>query len=390
MADHPRLHYEGQSLPPGVSGHAHPPPPAGLPPSVGPPLHLPPRPPPMQHGMVQPMYQFGSHQQQPGSHQAGQFTFQAPKEISAFRLPPPTGPSGHRRNQPGGDPKRAFRREGARQRAPYQRAPTSDRPLLRTRRGATPEQLAGMVAESGAEKRFHDLNDLSDSSDEAMDHSEDEVDAVSDGEQSDLPVTKKQKIDCQPPASSGGEPTRPKWSNPEPYTALPPPSQGQRKKKDVVKLIRKARVVSEKSSEKPNQVATNDDFISFDMDDDEPTSPAQLRAAERNAIVMDSLRMHGSRGTSQANGHQPPSDNLPTGMAQGDPVLVDMLSTDRKRKRPLELEDTVMLKQPKLRQTSKRFPSGTMMDEWRVEGRNVNPIPWQTSSHTFAERPGFR
>jgi non-canonical poly(A) RNA polymerase PAPD5/7 len=59
----------------------------------------------------------------------------------------------------------------------------------------------------------------------------------------------------------------PKWSNPDPYTALPPPDESQRKKKDVVKLIRKARVETNAGS--TAKVDPADDFISFDFGDEE-------------------------------------------------------------------------------------------------------------------------
>lgn len=59
----------------------------------------------------------------------------------------------------------------------------------------------------------------------------------------------------------------PKWSNPDPYTALPPPDESLRKKKDVVKLIRKARVETNPGSSV--KVDPADDFISFDFGDEE-------------------------------------------------------------------------------------------------------------------------
>jgi non-canonical poly(A) RNA polymerase PAPD5/7 len=62
----------------------------------------------------------------------------------------------------------------------------------------------------------------------------------------------------------------PKWSNPDPYTALPPPDESQRKKKDVVKLIRKARVETNAGS--TAKVDPADDFISFDFGDEEDDS----------------------------------------------------------------------------------------------------------------------
>ena len=74
---------------------------------------------------------------------------------------------------------------------------------------------------------------------------------------------KKHRIDSE--AADGD--SVPRWSNPDPYTALPPPDDSQRKKKDVVKLIRKARV--ETNSSTVNKIDAADDFISFDFGDEE-------------------------------------------------------------------------------------------------------------------------
>ncbi len=83
----------------------------------------------------------------------------------------------------------------------------------------------------------------------------------------DEPPRKKQMrtdVDGRPAAES----TVPKWSNPDPYTVLPPPDESLKKKKDVLKLIRKARVAVEKSEPVTNAVAANEDFISFGFDDE--------------------------------------------------------------------------------------------------------------------------
>ncbi|KAF2644616.1 hypothetical protein P280DRAFT_514087 [Massarina eburnea CBS 473.64] len=57
----------------------------------------------------------------------------------------------------------------------------------------------------------------------------------------------------------------PKWCNPDPYTALPPPETGN-KRIDVVKLIRKAKNENDEKNNGNNAVAANDDFISFGDD----------------------------------------------------------------------------------------------------------------------------
>lgn len=60
----------------------------------------------------------------------------------------------------------------------------------------------------------------------------------------------------------------PKWSNPEMYTALPPPEELRPGKKiDFVQLIRKAKNEAAEKSDATNAVVANDDFISFGDDD---------------------------------------------------------------------------------------------------------------------------
>lgn len=160
--------------------------------------------------------------------------------------------------------------------------PTADRPLLTFQRGTTPEQLLGMVDDHGSTKRYLPAEDLSDSAEEDMDESDSDenqqitaygqglpVSAVAADDQpgTDEPPAKRHAP--EPTASAVNEGARvPQWSNPDPYTVLPPPDETQRKKKDVVKLIRKARIVSENMPGAQSQVATNDDFISFGFDDD--------------------------------------------------------------------------------------------------------------------------
>ena len=159
---------------------------------------------------------------------------------------------------------------------------TADRPLLRFQRGTTPEQLAGMVEDPNGAKRFLPAEDISDSGEEDMDQSESDQEQqtpmggltsrvsaeVADGDAESMePPTKKQAREPTADAQTEGA-SVPRWSNPDPYTVLPPTDETQRKKKDVVKIIRKARIVSENVVNTKSQVATNDDFISFGFGND--------------------------------------------------------------------------------------------------------------------------
>jgi non-canonical poly(A) RNA polymerase PAPD5/7 len=130
----------------------------------------------------------------------------------------------------------------------------SNRAFLRTNRDPTPELMPGMDEEENGVK-FKSINDVSDSEEAEMDMSDDEAGA------DEQPAKKARTVG----KAADGD-SVPRWSNPDPYTALPPPDESQRKKKDVVKLIRKARV--EASSATAAKVEPADDFISFDLADD--------------------------------------------------------------------------------------------------------------------------
>lgn len=90
------------------------------------------------------------------------------------------------------------------------------------------------------------------------------MDISSSSEKSDSEGPSKKRARTTAATDSGD--AAPKWSNPDPYTALPCPDETTRKKRDVVKLIRKARV---EESAKPTAPTEAEDFISFDLTEDE-------------------------------------------------------------------------------------------------------------------------
>lgn len=119
----------------------------------------------------------------------------------------------------------------------------------------TGDEQALYNAENGV--TYRDLDELSDSEEAEMDISGDEADGAEE------PSTKRARLGIDNSESGNSVP---KWSNPDPYTALPPETSQAGKKKDVVQLIRKARV-QEKETRTSLPSAT-EDFISFDDFDD--------------------------------------------------------------------------------------------------------------------------
>lgn len=174
---------------------------------------------------------------------------------------------------------RARRRRDYKPRGNHRTAP-ADRPLLRHHdQTNSTEQMLGVTVG----QKFMAAEDISDSDEEEMDESDSDegqndsnkVDFVDtllsteDGqaaEESHEPAAKRRALTSIFQNARDGA-SEPKWSNPDPYTVLPPVDE-QRKRKDVVKLIRKARKEAENTAAELNQVAANDDFISFGVEDD--------------------------------------------------------------------------------------------------------------------------
>lgn len=124
------------------------------------------------------------------------------------------------------------------------------RPLLRLRDDAEDPSLL----DPSAEFKFRNLDELTDSEEEVM--------ALSDEENAER-SSKRARLDM---ADSPTAPPVPKWSNPDPYTSLPPSGDTTAKRVDVVKLIRKARIDTTRAA---GDATEADDFISFDMDEAE-------------------------------------------------------------------------------------------------------------------------
>lgn len=122
--------------------------------------------------------------------------------------------------------------------------------------GATLNLPEERIDNDDGPNKYRDVDDMSDDDELAMDMS-----SASESE-SDGPSKKRARVEDE----DTPEDDVPKWSNPDPYTALPCPDETTRKKRDVVKLIRKARLEEEAKAAAP---AKAEDFISFDFSEDE-------------------------------------------------------------------------------------------------------------------------
>ena len=160
-------------------------------------------------------------------------------------------------------------------------------------RGVTPEPLGPSEAAAEQSTKFRQLDNLTDSDEADMD--------VSESEGGEPRRKKARTLDVSDSIVDG----LPKWSNPDPYSVLPPSDDASRKRTDVVKLIRKARVSATQTSQSLNAVSANHDFISFGLDeprradsdgydvpDGAPTGPRANRAAESDPSLGSRKRTH--------------------------------------------------------------------------------------------------
>ncbi|KAK0644372.1 hypothetical protein B0T16DRAFT_356226 [Cercophora newfieldiana] len=132
----------------------------------------------------------------------------------------------------------------------------AERELLNAPHSTGPE--LALYKEGGV--TFRPLDELSDSEEAEMDISGDEAQGASE------PSHKRTRLARDPSAADGD--SVPKWSNPDPYTAIPPgEAAAPNKGRDVVHLIRKARVVAttEAKSSIPTEAV---DFIACDSSDE--------------------------------------------------------------------------------------------------------------------------
>lgn len=199
---------------------------------------------------------------QQGRNNNSDFTFSSNHDGPRF---PPAGPANagppaRRRNQRGGgqrDSRRGdssgYRGRGG-GRGGYRKPGAHERALLTVQDRGSPERTLGVADGSN---KFMDVENMS----------EPEVEGPGNESPEEAPEDGAQKVARTTNGRADGD-SVPKWSNPEVYSALPPPEELRPGKKiDFVQLIRKAKNEAAEKADNNNAVAANDDFISFGDDD---------------------------------------------------------------------------------------------------------------------------
>ncbi|KAL8314906.1 hypothetical protein RB601_002707 [Gaeumannomyces tritici] len=260
---------------------------------------------------------------------------------------------------------------------PNRRLPSA-RPILTTTLDSNKELS---FKESASGVTYRTLGELSDSDDAEMDISDNEQEG--DSEEPSGHGNKKRRLAA---GDTSGN-SVPKWSNPDPYTAAPPPDISQQKKKDVVQLIRKARVQPAVGS-KP-AVPESADFISCNLDDSDDEDYVVLRPdnSGRGDQLEASLvskapptaslpRAPTSNSGGKPSGVGHPAKPLSLPNRPPPPPPADLGSRKRTHDDEIKVPDHA-----KLKKHSTKMSAGVVSPEWQpVHGGNS--CPWVTMDHS--------
>ncbi|KAI9151524.1 topoisomerase family TRF4 [Paramyrothecium foliicola] len=232
--------------------------------------------------------------------------------------------------------------------------------------------------------KYRDIDELSDDDELEM-----EISSPNDSE-TDEPSRKRTRTSA---VTSESADAAPKWSNPDPYTALPCPDAGDRKKKDMVKLIRKARV--EESAAKPAATTKAENFISFDSseDDEEEEEEDEEEDEDDVQIVPPPPPPPPVNGRASQTGAQlpppprdlPPPPPPPTGPAAERRDTSGPLGS---RKRTADDE----IKPPdygELKKLTMKPSKGHVLPNWK-EKDDEEPCPWAAIDHSATSNMAFR
>lgn len=291
----------------------------------------------------------------------GDFTFRVekPAGISEF-----TGDSYRGAGRPG---RRDGRPRGRGNGKPRWQPPPhpSERALIS---GATSNLPEERVGDLDASNKYRDVEELSDDDELAMD-----ISSSSEKSDTEGPSKKRARMDAGDVAADSA----PKWSNPDPYTALPCPDESQRKKKDVVKLIRKARL----EEAKPATATEAEDFISFLSDDEEESenSPDEAPPPPPKELPPPPPP-DAPTGPRTSNALPPGPSSLPPKPDRSGPLGSRKRTADDVIKPP----DYEIQKKPSMKPAK-----GMLVASW-MQKANEEPCPWATVDHSATSDMAFR
>ncbi|KAI5866043.1 hypothetical protein GGS23DRAFT_603457 [Durotheca rogersii] len=262
------------------------------------------------------------------------------------------------------------------------------------------DQVELMLGDTTGRATYRDIDELSDSDETDMD--------ISDNSDEDTaePATKRARTsETAGPAGKGTTPDQevPRWSNPDPYTALPPPDEGTRKKRDMVQMIRKARVEAERK--KAAAQTEGLDFISFDVSDVEgdetgaspgkakgqnipdqvtPKTPAPIWPQEA-PVTLPPLPLPPSLFPSSSSVVAPSTTApalQPTNIARParQESQADLTPSTSLGSRKRTIDDSIKLPHTSLKPVTKMRSDGGVVPEW--QNRGPDSCPWASQDHS--------
>ncbi|KAH6687972.1 hypothetical protein F5X68DRAFT_261286 [Plectosphaerella plurivora] len=270
-----------------------------------------------------------------------------PQGDFTFRMdgPPGMGADSFRPGPPNQGRRGNYRGRGGRGR--YQRPLPAERRMLKEHE----EVREDLVDEENA-TTYRNIDELSDDEEAAMDFSD-----QSDDEEGQ-PASKRARTSG---TEAAAEQTVPKWSNPDADTALPP-DENTRKKKDMVKLIRKARQ-EDNSAARLAASTEAEDFISFDFGEDGAAKEDEQESDEEEAAESASAPPPPSPPAPRAEARRPARDDDPLG--------------SRKRTYDDEIKPPSYAPRKNVRVPAR----GRITHDWAPK-RGEDPCPWLYRDHS--------
>ncbi|KAI6780661.1 dna polymerase sigma subunit [Emericellopsis cladophorae] len=307
----------------------------------------------------------------------GDFTFRSGNNGPSF---PPTGPSNDRSGR-GGRKDRGRGGRGRGRGGRWQPVHPSERALLSSSMNNLPSEP---LHNPEAAAKFRDVDAMSDDDEEAMDISDQsEHESESDG-----PSKKRARTEA---VETNGN-AAPKWSNPDPYTALPCPDDTLQKKRDVVALIRKARIEEKAVDTAPKEA---EDFIAFETTDEEEEGEREEdeedEREEHRASPNAPKGPHASLPSKPPQPAPPREPPPPLPAAPPPPALPDQRDSSgplgsRKRNANdvIKVPDYGQLKKPNMKKVN-----GSVLPMWEVKPGEPS-APWATVDHSGTSNVAFR
>ncbi|KAI2784411.1 hypothetical protein F4815DRAFT_455699 [Daldinia loculata] len=253
-------------------------------------------------------------------------------------------------------------RTQARQNGSYKPTIPATRLLLLKKHDDNPELMLGDIA---GRATYRDVDELSDSDEAEMD--------ISDNSDSDVAEPSAKRMRTSETNATKLEQDAPRWSNPDPYTALPPPDESTRKKKDMVQLIRKARVEAE--AKQPAAPVEGLDFISCDFSDNEGEG-ANRREATSTVPATYSHNLPTEEIRIERTATQTIKPN--TKGTSNNPIDLTASTSLGTRKRTFD--DTIKLPHTTLKVSMKFSGGGNVLPAWQP--KDDNPCPWAITDHS--------